>query len=622
MKYISKVLIAIVAFFSLNGCEDMFDDIKNYGGVPADGLITSVENAQIAVNGAYSGLYGLRLFRSQIYYYLDFATNELEYRHLDENIKMMTNYGYNDGSAFIGGYWKDLYGLVARSNDACSKMYILNEDPAFVNTATDDQKAELMRLIGECNFLRGLGYFYLTRSFGDKLPSHPNYNPNELGVPIVDTLVVNKEQLYKSRNTLGECWTEVIRNFKTAYELLPESWGNDKLGAATKGAAAGYLGQVYMYLEDYKEAKKWFEESMKTGKYELMETYAHNFDLDHENNPESIFEVQFQTITSDVVLGSYMWRNFGPDPKHWGTVNVSMEYVNKFRGGFQLDQEIYDDIIAHPEKYILQARPRRALQLVAELAFKQSIGSFVLTQEDLFDLYTGDWDALATEINTRFENEGITNFDIKKDDTRWGTVDSKYIKIISSASEKNTDPRMYDSFYIPNRDSISYTWNVSKTEPYSTNYYGFKKYIPYNSVDSWSAENLPGFDGYNSINQRIFRLGDMYLQYAEACYREGDQTNATEYLNKVRRRAWGYPIHTAGSPVDFAGGDFMDELIAEREKELCLEGHLWFDYLRLNKAEDLFGSRGFNPKKHHRLPIPLKERQIVGMNKLLQNDGY
>lgn len=616
MKTYFKITILAVFISFTFSCED-FLNVENYSGVPADGFITSVENAQSAVNGAYSGLYGLNLFRARIYYYLDFATNELEYRAADETLKPLVNFGYFDGSTWVSAYWKNLYTLVASSNDVCSKMHELRRSGMLVES--DNQKLDQM--IGECNFLRGLGYFYLTRSFGDKLPSNPEYNPEELGVPIIDTLVVSKDQLLKSRNTLRECWAEIIKDFETAYNFLPASWSADKMGAVTKGAAAGYLGQVYMYLEEYDKARDWFEKSMTIGQYKLTDKYALNFDLDHENNSESIFEVQFQTITSDVVWASYMWRSFGPDPKQWGTVNVSQQYVDKFSGGFFLDQITYDDIIAHPEKYINLKNPRKALVLVVEKAYRQTVEQNYLTRNDFFSSYTGSWDGLATEINAEMLAGGVRNFDIKDDDSNWGTIDSKYVKAISAAAEKDNDPRMYDSFYVPNRDSLSDHWNGKDTYMYTTNYYGFKKYIPYNAVDSWTAEGLPGFDGFNSINQRVFRLGDMYLQYAEACYRSGNESKAIEYMNKVRRRAWGYAID-APSPVDFISGDFMSALIKEREKELCLEGHLWFDYLRLNLAESLCASRGFDPKKHHRLPVPLSERQVVGMNILLQNSGY
>lgn len=624
MKTYIKIILSAILAGLIYSCED-FVDVENYDGIPADDYITSVANAQSAVNGVYNALYGQNLFYFGIYYYLDFASNELEFRASDEGVKPLVNFGYYDGSSFITQYWKDLYTIVSRANDVCTKIYDLRNS----GTLTDSENQDLDKMIGECNFMRAFAYFYLTRSFGDKLPSHPQYDPDELGVPIVDSLLVSKDQYKIPRNTLKECWEKIIHDLEQSYNLLPTSWSNDKLGAATKGAAAGYLGQVYMYMKDYGKAKSWFEKAMQAGNqtggaYELTKNYAWNFDYNHENNSESIFEVQSQMVSGDyTALASYLWRRLGPDGIGYGMVNVSQQFVDKFSGGYLLTQEIYNDIQANPSNYIAQRAPRRALQLVA-VAYQPAIGNRASTRQDFFELYTGDWAALAAQINAQMAAENIRDFDILEDDEAWGTVDGKYVNIIIMAIASDNDPRMYDSFYVPGRDSIASDWAESEpAKPYLVKYYGFKKYIPYNAVESWAGQDpsLPGIDGHNNINQRIFRLADLYLQYAEACYQTGNTSTAAEYLNKVKRRAWGYDINTA-SAIDFSSGDFMEALIAEREKELCLEGVLWFDYLRWNKAEELFTERGFEPAKHHRLPIPLSERQIVGMDLLLQNSNY
>lgn len=264
-----------------------------------------------------------------------------------------------------------------------------------------------------------------------------------------------------------------------------------------------------------------------------------------------------------------------------------------------------------------------ALKEILE-AYKPYINVLVQTSEELFKLYTGDWNALGDQINTiRRANGYRTNV---KNEPAWGTINSSYMQTILSLSQ-DADPRMYDSFYVPNRDSVALDWAATQIIAYPNPYYGFKKYIPYNAPSSWTAEDLPYAEGFNSINHRIFRLADLYLQYAEACYQSGDMGNAKKYMNKVRRRGWKQPFDDISleipNDVDYDGStDFMTDLIAEREKELCLEGHLWFDYLRWNKAEELFAGRGFNPKKYHRLPIPLSERITVGTNVLLQNENY
>ena len=123
MKYI-KLILCIVVFGCFTSCED-FVDVENYGGIPADDLINSVENAQTALNGAYSGLYGEWLYFYGIYYYTCFATGELEFRATLEDVKPMVNFGYFDGSSAIYCYWKNLYSIISRSNDVCTKIYSL-----------------------------------------------------------------------------------------------------------------------------------------------------------------------------------------------------------------------------------------------------------------------------------------------------------------------------------------------------------------------------------------------------------------------------------------------------------------------------------------------------------------
>ena len=638
-KTIKIFACSLLMILSLSSCEDYLTS-EDFDAIDSETFISNVSNAQTAMNGVYSSFYMDWTWRGEIYYYLLFATNELEYRHASETYIPLKNFGYTPEAPWFLGFWRSHYLTVGRANDVMTKLEKLYNSSELT---TSDQDL-IDQMIGECHFLRGFAYFWLTRSFGDKLPSHPQYDPEGMGVPIVDEVINTKDQLIKSRNTLDECWKYIIEDWKKAYDKLPTSWngtsvgGVNKVGAATKGAAAGYLGQAAMYYGDktfpdgseqtgYQRAKYWFEKCMEAGNYALVKDIYWNFDEAHENNSESIFEIQFDNKTPGY-SGSYTWRLLGPEPSFWGTVNVSMDYVDKFAGGNNLTQELYDDMIANPRTYIGGLpNPQKAFPLVVEKAFSGVIGQDFSDRFAFFESYTGSWDALAEEINTELANQGVRRFDIKNDDKKWGTADSKYVSAITKASAKDDDPRMYASFYIPNRDSIRNIVNgeYAGYSTYTTSYYGYKKGIPNDATQWWSSMGLPYNDGHNSINQRIFRLADLYLQYAEACYFTGSTSTAIEYLNKVRRRAWGLDIDTP-SEKDFTTGDFFEALVKEREKELCLEGQLHFDYLRWwdgpYGACTLYASRGFNPNKHHRLPIPLSERQAVGLSVLLQNENY
>lgn len=630
MKTLRNIILTGIASAGLLSCND-FLEVNNYTGIPSDEFVTNVETAQTVLNGAYNGLYGLQTWRAEIYYYLDFATGELEYRHTDGNLIPLTNFGYTPDQAWVHDYWRCLYRLVGRSNDACNKMWALKKDNSLYGNMTASDKENLDRMIGEANFLRALGYYYLVRSFGEALPSDPAYDGNKMGVPVTDSLLTDKNQLMIGRSTLTESWDKVIHDFNEAYELLPARWDNAKLGAATKGAAAAYLGQIYMYfgMRDQgalQKAKEWFDKAMAAGNYSLTTDYNDNFDYEHENNSESIFEVQAETANDDEI-GNYMWRRLGPEPIWWGACQVSKTYVNKFIGGYAVEQPVYDKLTDPSNLAMIQEEPSIALAAYTRLAYGNLIGVTAADEEEFFALYDGDYDQLAADINAAVKAvKPRTRFNVMTDDPNFGTISSKYFQTLKTECAKETDPRMYDSFYIPNVDLLYRRWDRTDTPVlYTSQYYGFKKYIPNNAIESWAGEGLPGYEGNSPVNQRIYRLAEMYLMYAEIMYRQSNGSEARRYLNMVRRRAWKEDIYSGTpQPHDYTEteGDLLDAIVAEREKEMCLEGTLWFDYLRMGLAQKLFGARGYDHEVHSRLPIPLSERQLIGMDVLLQNPGY
>jgi hypothetical protein len=87
-------------------------------------------------------------------------------------------------------------------------------------------------------------------------------------------------------------------------------------------------------------------------------------------------------------------------------------------------------------------------------------------------------------------------------------------------------------------------------------------------------------DAYLSNNMIIFRLSDMQLLKAEIALYKGDAATARTIINGFRTRHSTTPsLVDVGSTVD----QVMDEYIKERNKELFLEGHLFYDLLRTRK---------------------------------------
>lgn len=92
------------------------------------------------------------------------------------------------------------------------------------------------------------------------------------------------------------------------------------------------------------------------------------------------------------------------------------------------------------------------------------------------------------------------------------------------------------------------------------------RYITY----SWSP--TPYFN-YLYANYTYWRLADIYLLRAE-CYAKLGDNKAVDDLNRIRRRAHATPYPAAGE------NDLQLAVFKEREKELILEGHRYYDIVR------------------------------------------
>lgn len=142
----------------------------------------------------------------------------------------------------------------------------------------------------------------------------------------------------------------------------------------------------------------------------------------------------------------------------------------------------------------------------------------------------------------------------------------------------------------------------------------------------------------------VIRLGELYLNYAEACVETNNLSEAKIYLNKIRERAGIPSVEESWFGVAELTQDKLREIVRrERMIELYLENHNFWDLRRWKTAENLgIKPKGFNVKAtklsdfskvvsvdfarrfdtpaHYLMPIPIGE---VNKNiKLIQNPGY
>ena len=169
-----------------------------------------------------------------------------------------------------------------------------------------------------------------------------------------------------------------------------------------------------------------------------------------------------------------------------------------------------------------------------------------------------------------------------------------------------------------------------------------KDWIPLEQSDAYSDPRYVLSKWYDNYDQTYIeqvgndfphiRYADIILMMAEALgMQSGRMEDALGFLNKTRQRAGLAPLSTGNITSQ---DDFIQELADERGREFALEGHRWYDLVRLGIAVEFFKRLTVDYKgeviKYENItennlifPIPNDQIEIVNNDKILwQNPGY
>lgn len=272
-----KFLITVI--FSMISCKSDFLDLANPNVQTSESYWKTEDDALKGVNAIYQGLYYDGTF-------LRFAQCALDFRGDDTMSPSTWDVMSNTGSFKLFNntimqewLWTAFFGGVNRANLVLDNIE---------NIPFKDQNYK-NRLKGEALYLRALNNFYLVSFFNN--------------IPLILKSYKNSGEYFHSQATPEETWTQVMKDFDDASKLLPSGYSNADLGRATKGAALAFLGKSYLFNKRYAEAALKFKEVIDSKIYNLVSNYGENFTESGENNPESIFEVQFSREAGGTTIG-------------------------------------------------------------------------------------------------------------------------------------------------------------------------------------------------------------------------------------------------------------------------------------------------------------------------------
>ena len=266
-KYCLGVLFSGILFTS---CSESFLELSPVSNANELSYYKTEKDFETAVTAAYATLYtefgpesgasfcGEQLSDEATLY--DVAGNAADQQ-------AFKNYTLYPANTVVLRIWREAYNNLLVINTILDKL------PA--STLQGPLKTEYE---AEMRFLRALCHFNLVRMFGD--------------VPLAKKTIVVSESYGILRSPASEVYDFITADLQFAAEHLPLQSQVKRTGQATKGAAQGLLGKVYLTVGNKNAAKEALWQVINSKEYELLTDYAHLWDLKHENSKEAVFEIQ------------------------------------------------------------------------------------------------------------------------------------------------------------------------------------------------------------------------------------------------------------------------------------------------------------------------------------------
>jgi hypothetical protein len=286
MKRIIKLLSVTVLLGSqlmIYSCKEEFLT-KEPPGVAAGSVIQTKDGVESLVIGTYERLQGSDMFGGALnsdWTYSGGCSDDA-YKGTSagdqSNFNLLERYEALPNNPYLRARWADCYSGVARANVALTFLWETQKG----KTPLSETRAKQVE--GELKALRAWFHFQANKIF-EKIPYIKT--PTELGATLPEKVV----------NT-DPGWDGIEADLQFAIDNLPTTKINNEAGRLTKYAAEAIKAQAHMYQKEYALAKPLLDDIILSGKFSLVQEFMWNFDMTHENNAESIFELQCSTTST------------------------------------------------------------------------------------------------------------------------------------------------------------------------------------------------------------------------------------------------------------------------------------------------------------------------------------
>ena len=531
---IKKYLLAAAgAGLMLTACD--IERLPN-GSMAAESITSDPDaNLESLVRGAYAQL---KTWSDPMHRLGEYAGDNMMIRGSSTDaFFQFISYSRTPNNYRLQNFWDSGYKAVAQASN-------------IINMIKEGQSVEIDNKLGECYYIRGMMYFYLTRAYGRPYYQAPDKN---LGVPIVNGTPKDLDNLQlPDRSTVAQCYAQVVADLRKAEKMLTIDNGP---AYASKGAAQAMLSRVYLCMSgtyenpnrQYADSAAYYaSEVINSGSYNLLprnEFMNYNTYVP-ETNRESVFVIkrvasEFSGYDHYYGIGG-MYANIGG--MGWGEMFASAKYIDLLNETGRNDWR-------PDRKKIVDAR--------ANFIEPQYVMDGEGKYEEVFRFIKKVYDASGKHTNFNYVQATLI-----KNGNSYSC--SETIEEVATTYEMTPVDEGQQIYSIRYSDGETYTGVIDYRMRLNRVYPEFY-------IVKCSRE---GEDSH-LYSPLISRLGEIYLNRAEAYAKTGRYGEALSDLNIIRERSI-----PGASYSSLDATNAQERIDKERQLELAYQAERSFDVFR------------------------------------------
>lgn len=550
-------IIYLIGLITISGCNEL--DTKSFEIYDETTVWNTPQSAEAFVTNAYKGT--LTEF-SRKYAELEVYTPNgiLNYGSFNEGFPLENIDRYYESGKSLESYFESLR--------SCNTII----EKVAQSSLSDLQKKQL---IAEGHFLRGVLFFYQTLWQGRF-------------VPILRVLDINDREAFKTPFTQNpaESYQYIFNDFDKAIEGLPET---SVSGRVNKYAAYAFKSRAALQAYAYTKQESYIDLAIESAnavinsnKYSLADNYGNLF----------LEEGQYD---KEIILAHYLLKTNTRAGQlremFYAVPSVNNDDLEEMYKLANITDENQKELFKTQQPFVAWGRHFPTQDLVDQyLVIDQADGKAKVWHQT--SQYLNNTEALDVNSLTEGAFNTVQHNVPEANDLGTngkGSIIIRYHKLknvvgqnISDLMYSNRDARFYHT--------IVYDQSQWLGENISTNilgnlWAGVKKqqsdsYYTTSSGYYWrkalrKVEPRVAYSTLTDFHFVLARLGEMYMNLAEAHLLKGDVAQAVNALNQTRTTHGKLPASTA-TTLQEAWQDY----IRERRVEMAYEGDLYWSYLR------------------------------------------